>query len=591
MDSRQNFNPHFTTNNTMDYAAAFNSELSSSRSSSESTPILQQDQNLNSSKTSITPTSTPTGAVQTSEQHLSRDNDNLTPGSHDHSRNSSTSRRQESADNNQSYTPSRKNAIVLENTSAFTQDQVLRAVADCVGGSNIHYCTRLSNGRICLYLTNEECVNQITDDGGIIIGGIYVSCRRYVSEAKKIVISNCPPELTDNDLKKILEPYGRIVSAPNRLRVTTAHSDLKHIKSWRRSIFMMLPNEAQPLPPRLIITSSDGLRNTLYIEKDEILCTYCHAPGHTEQRCKKKQAMEKEFPSLTTSYHGPASHRLFVHSTAKQSQPAREQFQENPPQQITNNFMPSFSSRPTIEISQTTIIPNPTPRVEETRIESSFDFSALPRNEEPKEQPSTTIPREEANISGEISSLEDSFGLTNTDNQNHSTQNPYYSFDDPLSESLPSTSKKRFLSPNEEINDQHKFAKTIVSDYQSGSEASNSETQDEPQTMEDNEMSDSSAEFLPKSKKALKKHKKQEQAFNIATEKIVFDDTKLSFYQFQEFLKNARGKANSKQVAARITPLTSELIKKLEEAIVFSTDHNLTRRMQRAAEALKEPNV
>jgi len=189
------------------------------------------------------------------------------------------------SDHNASYVPSRKNAVLLEDTSGVTQDRVLRVVADRIGGRKKHYCSRLSNGIICLYLSNSDRVSIMTEGGGIVAESKFIPCRRYVWEDTKIVLSNYPLELTNDEMKQLLQPYGRIVSFPTRLRVTTAHDDLKHIKSWRCSIFMMLSNEGPQLPPRLTISPFDGVKHNLYIEKDELMHLFIHTPGHLEEKC------------------------------------------------------------------------------------------------------------------------------------------------------------------------------------------------------------------------------------------------------------------------------------------------------------------
>ncbi|XP_034254601.1 uncharacterized protein LOC117653207 [Thrips palmi] len=68
--------------------------------------------------------------------------------------------------------------------------------------------------------------------------------------ATKFIVSNCPPEIHDEDLKDLLAPYGRVVSAPTRLKVSTTHDDLKHVKSWKRSIFIMIPSGAPEMPKK-----------------------------------------------------------------------------------------------------------------------------------------------------------------------------------------------------------------------------------------------------------------------------------------------------------------------------------------------------
>lgn len=407
----------------------------------------------------------------------------------------------------------------------------------------------------------------MTEEGGIIVGSKFIPCRRYVSEAKKIVISNCPPELSDDELKVHLEPYGRIVSTPNRLRVTTEHDDLKHIRSWRRSIFMMLPSEAPPLPPRLTLTTHDGVKHMLYIEKDEVFCTYCHAPGHREDRCKKKETMDQNFPSLRPRFQPPVSHRLFVHSATGLSPSAGERSSEIQQTRNTNSFMPIFNQESLITTQQP--VQNPTPRKEDSITESTSKKEDSCQMEISEEKPISPIiePHDQSisSLGSEDESSPSTFNFSSKETENQLSKN-----------------KKRVLSPEENDKEQNKFAKTNTSVNLTDAELSDSDT----------DHSVKSAPYEPvKSKKAKKKEEKQALALSQATEKIVFDDSKLSFYQFQEFLQNARGKSNSKIVAAKMNVDSSELIHKLDEAYIHCNDQNLSRRLQRASEALKIPDV
>jgi hypothetical protein len=200
----------------------------------------------------------------------------------------------------QNYTPTRKNAIIIENTQEVSQEKCLRAVADVIGGHNIHYCSKLSGGRFCVYLTSQKYVEQMCDEG-VSIDYEYFPCRRYVTQSTKYIISNCPPEFSDEQLVDLLQPYGKISSPVTRLRVSTNHEDLRHIKTWRRSIFMLIPSNAPPIPKRILLTNPEGQQQAIYIEKDDIMCSYCMSPGHPVEKCKKKQNHETNFPPITPS--------------------------------------------------------------------------------------------------------------------------------------------------------------------------------------------------------------------------------------------------------------------------------------------------
>ncbi|KAJ1526351.1 hypothetical protein ONE63_009500 [Megalurothrips usitatus] len=446
------------------------------------------------------------------------------------------------------YRPSRKNAIVLENTQKINQDICLRAVADKIGGRNIHYVNRLSGGRLCLYLTNITLVDKMCEEGGIVIGSEFIPTRRYVSEAKKIVISNCPPELSDDQVKQLLEPYGRVVSNPTRLRVSTTHEDLKHIKTWRRTVYMMLPeNDQTPLLPSRMTVTIDDVRSTIYIERDEVLCNFCLVPGHSEERCKKKQHQEENYHTL----HPPLSHRLFVHSNQNKDQ------SRSPRNMVLNqpDMMPVFSAQPSTqqqldslerpdEEETASSIKQTTMKITEKLLQLST--SEEQRNEKENEPCNTSNISQDSIEEEIISSDWHNFGSANSSINDGSRT---------------STSQKRVHSPDKPT-PREKVPKP--SNEQENRELSEAE-------------SDDSLVFQNSSQSKTESKKKEIEAI---CKQITFDPEKVTKLQFKYFLNECKGKQNSKAVALKYSINVPELLEKLTEAIFKTNNFNFQRRLQ-----------
>lgn len=469
-----------------------------------------------------------------SNPEINSNQPNITPNTSHHSGIPSTST---TGQHQQTYVPIRKNAVIIDNTQEISQDQCLRAVADVVGGRNIHYCSRLSGGRVCIYLTDQDCVTSLVSQGGVTVGPIFLPCRRYVSDATKFIVSNCPPELSDEDLKSLLEPYGKIVSAPSRLRVTTSHDDLKHVKTWRRSIYMVIPDSAPEVPKRMLISGTDNNRYTLYIDKDEIVCTYCLTPGHLEERCKKKQNRDQDFPSI----YKPASHRLFVHNRARPEMTTKiDSFS------ATNSMMPSFNPRPPVSeannsydnsgIFQQTLFGDPLIREEITQETSAAEENnPIPIPSPPRSSTMDISVEELKSDSEETPVVQDIVRKLNSQHADNKNEKAI----------------KRRLSPDE--------------DEDSFSDLSESSTS---------------------SRKKKSKQKKQDALASVINNMNFNKENCLSKEEFTEFLKDCRGKCNSKSIAGRYTSNFGALIVQLHEAENICMDFNLKRRLQRAAEAL-----
>lgn len=352
--SQQNINQTSANkdSNIKSYAAAASSSISASRnpwqplsmeSSCQNEPNVTYNQTVNSKTPSKTANDSGAISGQTKQPGQAAP---VASGVNNNNEPADPSRRQ-----TETYTPTRKNAIIIENTQEVSQEKCLRAVADIIGGHNIHYCSKLSGGRFCVYLTSQKYVDQICDEG-ISIDYEFFPCRRYVTQSTKFIISNCPPEFSDDQLVTLLQPYGKISSPVTRLRVATTHEDLRHIRTWRRSVFMLIPNNSPQMPKRILLTNTDGQQQAIYIEKDDIMCSYCMSPGHPIDKCKKKLNHERNFPPITpslTSLQNAQSKEPIVEKITHQKQNTEtlitpNQIQTQSAQQTLNTTDPENTS-------------------------------------------------------------------------------------------------------------------------------------------------------------------------------------------------------------------------------------------------------
>ncbi|KAG8228510.1 hypothetical protein J437_LFUL008966, partial [Ladona fulva] len=130
------------------------------------------------------------------------------------------------------------------------------ALAEKIGGENITHATRLSNGRICLYLKNEDVLNTfMMEHGGIVVNDKYVIANRMSQKVERLVISNIPPEFPASDLTEILSQMGRVVSPVTPLSLGLKRPDLSHIQCWRRQCFIVR-RDGLPVPESVLVTST-----------------------------------------------------------------------------------------------------------------------------------------------------------------------------------------------------------------------------------------------------------------------------------------------------------------------------------------------
>jgi hypothetical protein len=180
------------------------------------------------------------------------------------------------------YIPHKKCGVIYEAIDGITIEQYLRAIANNIGGINIKYASRLSGGRICVYLATENHVQELCAPGGININDTFIPCRPYIMASRRVVLSNVLPDIPNETLMPLLHAFGKPTSLISHLSISTTHADLKHIKSFRRLVYMIIPNIEKI--PHLINVQHDGVTYAVYVTCD-ITCMNCHKPGHTVQNC------------------------------------------------------------------------------------------------------------------------------------------------------------------------------------------------------------------------------------------------------------------------------------------------------------------
>ncbi|KAG5871875.1 hypothetical protein JTB14_026465 [Gonioctena quinquepunctata] len=87
--------------------------------------------------------------------------------------------------------PTRDQAIVLSTIDGTKIHDYIIAVGALVQPKNIFYASKISNGRICIYLSSKKILDELlTATNRININGSQVEVRRLISPAQRLVISN-----------------------------------------------------------------------------------------------------------------------------------------------------------------------------------------------------------------------------------------------------------------------------------------------------------------------------------------------------------------------------------------------------------------
>jgi hypothetical protein len=135
--------------------------------------------------------------------------------------------------------PTKDHAFLLQSVDSVSIHQYLRAVADLVGPKNIWFGSRLSLGRVAIYLTSVELLNSfMAVHGGIEIGDEFLPARRMVTKASRLILSNVCPTIPHIVLEDILSTAVKLVSPMSFVNVGGKDPELSSIFSFRRQIFV-----------------------------------------------------------------------------------------------------------------------------------------------------------------------------------------------------------------------------------------------------------------------------------------------------------------------------------------------------------------
>lgn len=166
----------------------------------------------------------------------------------------------------------------------------LIGTAKLIGDKSIFSASRISNGRICLYLDSKEKLDDfIANHGGITIRDTFVPAKRLVAPTKKIIISNVHSCLSDSIILESLKSSGlQPTSNINSLHIRFNNDECKefdfnHIQTFRKFVYV-IEDESTRIPDSIRISfESENYR--IFLAGAEMRCFLCKEFGHIASTC------------------------------------------------------------------------------------------------------------------------------------------------------------------------------------------------------------------------------------------------------------------------------------------------------------------
>lgn len=182
--------------------------------------------------------------------------------------------------------PKKDQAIVLHAEENLKLFDYVKAIGDIIGAKNIIFASRISNNRICIYLSKTELVDLIVNSHSIIsIGNKSFNIRRLISPTKRILISNISPCIPHDLAEIALKNLGLNLASPiSFLKAGIPGDEYSHILSFRRQVFVFLPYDNLELQTSTTI-HFDNNDHRIFLSTDRMECFICKETGHIAINC------------------------------------------------------------------------------------------------------------------------------------------------------------------------------------------------------------------------------------------------------------------------------------------------------------------
>lgn len=126
-----------------------------------------------------------------------------------------------------------------------TMEDVLISAGGEVGHENIVSASRM-NKAVVVFLKEQNLVNHLIENG-LVINDNFVQVTPLYTPTVKITVSNVPPFIPGEALERELVRFRKLASGFKTIALGCKHPSLKHVKSFRREVFMFLDSPENTL--------------------------------------------------------------------------------------------------------------------------------------------------------------------------------------------------------------------------------------------------------------------------------------------------------------------------------------------------------
>lgn len=177
----------------------------------------------------------------------------------------------------------RRHAVKLLPAVTCSVEDAAYAIGELVGFQSVKAASRM-NSAIVIFLDNVAKVDKVVESG-VVIHDTFTPVFPLANPARRIMISNTPPFIKNEDLTIELSRYGRVISPIKMMMMGgKTRPEMKHVVCYRRQTFMVLKDGAKDLNLSLSF-KVDGFNYIVFVTSETMKCFACGAEGHLARAC------------------------------------------------------------------------------------------------------------------------------------------------------------------------------------------------------------------------------------------------------------------------------------------------------------------
>lgn len=193
--------------------------------------------------------------------------------------------------------PKEDQGLIFDHIDGLKIREYLLGIYELVGGAlNIIAASRVSGGKVILFLSSREIVDKFqSEHGGFTVGDKFIHTRKLKAPAIRVILSNVSPMIPNSVLEKAIhENLGLKPNAPiSILRNNPTDDIFSHIISWRRQFYLPANYDTTKIPPTITLTYEERTYR-IFITTGDFTCFKCNQKGHKADQCPNIPFIEEE---------------------------------------------------------------------------------------------------------------------------------------------------------------------------------------------------------------------------------------------------------------------------------------------------------